>query len=1076
MALVSPGVEVTVVDQSQYLPAASNSVPFILIATAQNKVSGTGTGVATATTAANANKVQLVSSQRELVSLFGNPFFYNSSAGTPLNGYELNEYGLLAAYSVLGISNRAYVQRVDVDLAALTAKAARPVGDAADDSYWLDTAESLWGIFEFSSTTGKFTNKVPIVITSTDDLDTGIPKASIGAVGSYAIVATNKSNPAYYKNRSNAWVLLGSDAWQNSWPSITSGTTNPTLTAGHTIVINGQTITASGTTVTTLASDIVTAAITGISAAAVNGKLEIYVDSDVTPEGSAADGSFNIANGTGTLLTDLSITAGTYYAPDFVQQKHTNLPRWKSTDTASRPTGSVWQKVSSVNSGTDLKVKQYDAATDTWATKTVALYADDATANKELDPAGGGRNITAGSIYGHLDWNNNYSSTIRLMVRSATGDTILTSTATSPTITNAETFTISASIKNSTTMSTAVTATISGTTINAYAEAFNAAAVANTIASVTDGILTIRHTQGGVIEIKDTSGTPTFDALGITAYSELYSNAKANSAGDGILVSNWNELTYTAKASEPTQDPADGTYWYHSATDEVDIMIHDGTTWKGYQNVTNDTRGFNLSNTSPNGPIVSASAPTQQSDASALVYGDLWIGTMNLEDYPKIYRWQSVDGTDSWVLIDNTDQTTENGVVFADARWSTTSSVDPVTGDIATIKALLTSDNLDIDRPNPALYPAGTLLFNTRRSGYTVKQYKSDYFNATRFPDDVLPGAAYRDAWVNASGNKADGSPYMGRKAQRRIIVNQMKSGLDANTDIREEQKVFNLLAAPGFPELIPNLSTLNNDRNNTGFIIGDTPFRLDDSSTSLTNWATDSGGSGVDGEDGLVTTDPYVGVFYPPARTNDLSGNTVVVPPSHAMLRTMIRNDDVSFPWLAPAGNRRGALDNVSALGYVVASTGDFEQIANREASRDTLYQNNINPLTFIPGTGLVNYGNKTVAGSSSALDRINTSRLVAYLRDKLEEVGKTYMFEPNDKITRDEIKGAVEQLLNDVTAKRGIYDYLVVCDETNNTAARIDRNELYIDVAIEPVKAVEFIYIPVRIKNTGDIAAGNL
>ena len=84
--------------------------------------------------------------------------------------------------------------------------------------------------------------------------------------------------------------------------------------------------------------------------------------------------------------------------------------------------------------------------------------------------------------------------------------------------------------------------------------------------------------------------------------------------------------------------------------------------------------------------------------------------------------------------------------------------------------------------------------------------------------------------------------------------------------------------------------------------------------------------------------------------------------------------------------------------------------------------------------------------------------------------------MFEPNDKITRDEIKGAVEQLLNDVTAKRGIYDYLVVCDETNNTAARIDRNELYIDVAIEPVKAVEFIYIPVRIKNTGDIAAGNL
>ena len=1076
MALVSPGVEVSVVDQSQYLPAASNSVPFVLIATAQNKVSGTSTGVATATTAANANKVQLVTSQRELVGLYGNPFFYNSSAGTPLNGYELNEYGLLAAYSVLGISNRAYIQRVDVDLAALTAKAARPVGDASDNSYWLDTAESLWGLFEFSATTGKFTNKVPIVITDTTDLDTGIPKASIGSVGSYAIVATNKSNPAYYKNRSNAWVLLGSDAWQNAWPAVTSGTTNPTLTAGNTVVINGKTVTLSGTTVTTLASDIVTASITGITAAAVNGKLEIYVDSDVTPEGSAADGSFQITAGTGSVLTDLSITAGIYYAPDFVQQKHTNLPRWKSTDTASRPTGSVWQKTSSVNSGADLKIKQYDAATDTWASKTVVLYADDATANKELDPAGGGRNITAASCYGHLDWNNNYSSTIRLMTRSATGDTVLTSTATSPTITTAETFTISASVKNSTTMSTAVTATISGTDINAYAEAFNAANVANTVASVSNGILTIKHTQGGVIEIKDTSGTPTFDALGITAYADLYGNSKANSAGNGILVSNWIELTYTAKASEPTQDPANGTYWYHSATDEVDILIHDGSAWRGYQNVTNDTRGMNLSTTSPNGPIVSATAPTLQSDLSALVYGDLWLSTANLEDYPKVYRWQSVDSVDQWVLIDNTDQTTENGIVFADARWSTTASVDIVTGDVATIKSLLTSDHLDIDCPKATLYPAGTLLFNTRRSGYTVKQYKTNYFNATDFPTETLPGAAYRDAWVNASGNKSDGSPYMGRKAQRRIVVNAMKSGLDANTDIREEQKVFNLIAAPGFPELIPNMSTLNNDRNNTGFIIGDSPFRLDDSSTSLTAWATDSGGSGVDSEDGLVTTDPYCAVFYPSARTNDLSGNTVVVPPSHAVLRTMIRNDDVGFPWLAPAGNRRGALDNVSALGYVVATTGDFEQIANREASRDTLYQNNVNPLTFIPGTGLVNYGNKTVAGAASALDRINVARLVAYLRDKLEEVGKTFMFEPNDKITRDEVKGAVEQLLNDVTAKRGVYDYLVVCDETNNTSARIDRNELYIDVAIEPTKAVEFIYIPVRIKNTGDIAAGNL
>ena len=89
MALVSPGVQVTVIDETNYIPAATNSVPYMLIATAQNKVSGSGVGVAAGTLAANANKVYLVTSQRDLSATFGNPFFYKTTAGTPINGYEL---------------------------------------------------------------------------------------------------------------------------------------------------------------------------------------------------------------------------------------------------------------------------------------------------------------------------------------------------------------------------------------------------------------------------------------------------------------------------------------------------------------------------------------------------------------------------------------------------------------------------------------------------------------------------------------------------------------------------------------------------------------------------------------------------------------------------------------------------------------------------------------------------------------------------------------------------------------------------------------------------------------------------
>ena len=1071
MALVSPGVEVSVVDQSQYVPAPTNSVPYILIATAQDKTSGTSTSTATGTTAANANKVNLVTSQRDLVTLYGNPTFYNTSAGTPINGYELNEYGLLAAYSVLGISNRAYVQRVDVDLNALAASLTRPLGEATNNAWWLDTAETKWGIHEWSSSTSTFTNKVPTVITSTSDLDGGVPKTSIGAIGDYAVVATNANNPVYYKNRDNSWVLVGSDDWHNSHATVTGTVSSATITSGHSIVIQGTTVTTGGTTLSALATAINSAAIAGVTAAVVNNKLEIYADSEVSVDGSSLEGAMVLANGSGTILTDAGLTAGTYYYPRLQQSPHYTNPRWKSTDTAPRPTGSVWIKTTAVNNGAEIVIKRYNSTTNVWTTTSAPIYENDQTSLKTIDPSGGGKNVAADTLYVQYDSTEADNATYKAYYRYATGETVVTTNndTSTPTFVGSETFTIQASAKNSTTLTSAVTVSMSGTTVADFVSDFNSANVANTVASVTStGEIQIKHTEGGVIVLKDTSGTPVADA----GISSSLDNVRAGNDSD-LILSNYVPLTYTAKLSEPTQDPADGTYWYYSASDQWDIMIQDNGAWKGYQNVSTDSRGYDLTNCSPNGPIVSASAPTLQSDDSALVYGDLWIDTSDLEDV-KIKRWQSVSSVDQWVTIDKTDQTTENGVLFADARWAGNGTTDPVTDDVPTIKSLLTNNYVDIDAPTATLYPEGMILVNTRRSGFNVKQFDSNRFNGVDYPDDSLP--TEKDAWVTVSGNKADGSAYQGRKAVRKIVTDKLKAGVDANTAIREEQRQFNLLAAPGYPELIQNLVTLNNDRNNTAFVVGDTPMRLADTGTAVVNWATDNSGAGTDGEDGLVTADPYVGVFYPSGRTNDLSGNTVVVPPSHMMLRTMVRSDEIGYPWLAPAGGLRGTIDNATALGYVSSATGEFTQTAIRQGLRDTLYENKVNPLTNLPGGGLQNYGNKTVATTPSALDRINVARLIAYLRDRLETLGRNYIFEPNDTLTRNEVKQAAEQLLNDVTAKRGIYDYLVVCDDTNNTAARIDRNELYVDIAIEPVKAAEFIYIPLRIKNTGDIAAGNL
>jgi hypothetical protein len=385
----------------------------------------------------------------------------------------------------------------------------------------------------------------------------------------------------------------------------------------------------------------------------------------------------------------------------------------------------------------------------------------------------------------------------------------------------------------------------------------------------------------------------------------------------------------------------------------------------------------------------------------------------------------------------------------------------------------LTSNYLDLDAPEPSLYPQGMLLWNTRRSGYNVKSFQANYFTTTNFPDQTLPTVT--STWLTASGNKANGSMYAGRLAQRQMIVEAMKSGLDTSLGAREDTTVFTLIATPAYPELIPNMIALSNERNNTLFVVGDTPMRLNGNTGSdLVTWATNNNGLGLPTEDGQFATSNYAATFYPSCTTTDLNGNTVVQPPSHMMIRTIIRSDEVSYPWLAPAGTRRGVVDNAIQIGYIDATTGEFQPLGVNQAMRDVLYENNVNPITFIPGIGITNFGNKTSRAVTTALDRINVARLVAFLRGRLEEIGKLYLFEPNDQITRQEIANTCNSLMIDLIAKRAIYDYLVVCDLSNNTPARIDRNELWVDIAIEPVKAAEFIYIPLRIKNTGEIAAG--
>ena len=1096
MALVSPGVEVQVIDESQYIPSAVNTVPYFLIATAQNKADAAGVGVAAGTTAANANKTYLITSQRDLAATFGVPFFYNTTTGTPINGYELNEYGLLAAYSALGVTNRAYVQRVDIDLTELTASLSRPTGNPNNGTYWLDTSTSLWGIFEWDVTAAIFTNKTPIVITDTADVvdyagGDYTPISTIGSIGDYAVSAVSLNNENWYKNSNNTWVLLGTDAWKTSWPTLqgTNSVAGTGLTNGSNMYINGTLATVGATnTVAGFATVINSLNIPGVTAAAVSNKLTLYANSAATNDGSTDNGGvISIQTGTiggAALLTTLGIAAIEYRAPSYFPGYSYQAPRWRTTDSAPAPTGSIWQNISTASNGMSLKLKQYSAALDTFVAQSSPVYVYDGAANNGLDPTGGGKNIPVGSTYVQYDselYNTtpNSNASFLLLERIALGATVVTGDTTPGSNGDAlfiasNQFDVYTTEPGTIPSSGPFSITLSGTSVASFITDVSAANIPYVSASVNSaGNIVFTHSQGGAIFLDNITGTPVTTAGFTTATPKVRQDQTA-----GILcLSNWvtaDLFTYTASDTAPDQNPADGRLWYYSSVSDVDIMIQDNGTWQGYQNVTNDTRGFDLTLTNASGPIVAASEPLTQNDAaeSPLQYGDLWIDTSDLEAYPALYRWEQVSGQDQWVAVDTTDQTTSNGILFADARWAPNGTTDPVADPFPTIESLLISDYLDLDAPDPALYPQGMLLFNTRRSGYNVKSYQSNYFNSTTFPDDTLPTVT--NTWLTASGNKDDGAMYAGRLAQRKLIVAAMKSGIDTSLAAREEQNQFNLIAAPGYPELLTNLVALSNERANTLFVVGDTPMRLSNSGTDLVTHATNNNGLGVPTDDGLTIGSAYAAVFYPSCQTTDLSGNTVVAPPTHMMVRTILRSDAVSYPWLAPAGTRRGVVDNADAIGYIDAQTGEFQQLAVGQSVRDILYENNINPITFIPGIGITNFGNKTRQGLTTALDRINVARLVAFLRGRLEEIGKLYLFEPNDQITRNEITNTVNSLMIDLIAKRAIYDYLVVCDLSNNTPARIDRNELWVDIAIEPVKAVEFIYIPLRIKNTGEISGG--
>ena len=161
-----------------------------------------------------------------------------------------------------------------------------------------------------------------------------------------------------------------------------------------------------------------------------------------------------------------------------------------------------------------------------------------------------------------------------------------------------------------------------------------------------------------------------------------------------------------------------------------------------------------------------------------------------------------------------------------------------------------------------------------------------------------------------------------------------------------------------------------------------------------------------------------------------------------------MARSDLLQDPWYSPAGFSRGQYLGITKLAYNPKS-----------ASRDELYKNRINPIVTFPGQGTVLFGDKTALTSPSAFDRINVRRLFMVLEKAISIAAKAQLFEFNDAFTRAQFRSTVEPFLRDVKNRRGLIDFSVVCDETNNTDSVIDRNEFVCSIFIKPAKSINFI-----------------
>lgn len=307
---------------------------------------------------------------------------------------------------------------------------------------------------------------------------------------------------------------------------------------------------------------------------------------------------------------------------------------------------------------------------------------------------------------------------------------------------------------------------------------------------------------------------------------------------------------------------------------------------------------------------------------------------------------------------------------------------------------------------------------------------------------------------------------------RRASIVKAIQGEINSpNNGARAEDLEYNIAIAPGYFECADELLRLSTDMMEEVFVIGETPFeKTPVGPNSVANWARTS----------ARATSPNIAYYYGHGISSNIDGADIMTTAGSTALRVYAYNDAEAELWFAPAGVARGRCEHLVDVGYVSGALGGpttFISAPLDTGQRDELYEfpKNINPISFIPGRGILVMGQKTTSPISSAMDRVNVSRLVKFMKRQIRKALFAFLFEPNDDITRKQVKFVIDNFCLDLVNRRALYDFASIVDLTNNLPQNIDNNELIVDLAIKPTKAIEFIYTTIRIVNTGaDLGTG--